>query len=764
MAHCSRLTTAHRDHLKSEGFSEQQIDWMHNCLGVQSITEAEARSFSIGTTDQHNEFVSSSGLYFPFAKGFGQIRCDDPPITGIKEDGSPKRAKYLTPCKADVMAWLPDGVQVVTEGMKDALAGFLHGEIATGALAGVSHYRKASNLKRGAGYTILFDSDGWTNPDVFTQLFKAGNYLKGKIQLVPPIPDEPKAGLCEYFKAGHTAADYRKLIDSALSPKDFLKELPKRWAGLFKDDREKCETALLKLCAIYLQKPEIAPIASLLGVEDVDEKLESLASDHASKIRTAIAKRKFSAKDLQELTGTYFWKALTDDDPTYSVFIRLFRMGDRLRFNTLKKRVEFDGEVVKIGSAKTWFSIRHNFRSGKIAKEDFADILLEAAEINSYSPIVEYLDQVSAQHNADTSILQGLAQRYFGQSDPTQNAMLLRTLIGAVARAYNPGCKMDTALILKGKQGFLKSSFFLELAGGDGFFTDSFKDCSDKDDLLKLHSVWIVEWAELETIFRKRDVSATKAFLTSKTDYVRPPYGRMTDELKRPSIIVGTTNEDEFLSDNTGNRRFWVVEVLKKIDIDLLRKERARIWAAAVALYKAGEQWWLTDLEETAAAKIAECYQTSDVWTEPVLDYVEDRDFVTTPEILDKALQVEISRQSKSEQMRIADILKKAGWKKESKRVDGKQLKGWSKPDLPKTQQVEQNNLPESEAVELEASWQPKEGDRVLVLELGQWTPATVLKVPAAHGKHEYRVMVDNKKNPYIFHNLQSIRRMEVAA
>jgi hypothetical protein len=74
---------------------------------------------------------------------------------------------------------------VLTEGFKDAAAGTLHGGIATGALAGVSHYRKA--LKQGSGETIVFDADGWTNPQVFSNLVHAGYYLRGKIQLVPEI-------------------------------------------------------------------------------------------------------------------------------------------------------------------------------------------------------------------------------------------------------------------------------------------------------------------------------------------------------------------------------------------------------------------------------------------------------------------------------------------------------------------------------------------------------------------------------------------------
>ncbi|NEP19743.1 MAG: hypothetical protein F6J97_23125 [Leptolyngbya sp. SIO4C1] len=99
---------------------------------------------------------------------------------------------------------------------------------------------------------------------------------------------------------------------------------------------------------------------------------------------------------------------------------------------------------------------------------------------------------------------------------------------------------------------------------GTGDFDDSVGSVSDKDERLKLHKSWFVEWAELEVVFRRKDVSAVKAFITTQTDQIRPPYGRAVMEFPRPSIIVGTTNFDEFLADPTGNRRFWVIGITQK--------------------------------------------------------------------------------------------------------------------------------------------------------------------------------------------------------
>ena len=165
------------------------------------------------------EWRSGSGIYFPFTPTFGQLRLDEP-ITRKKW----KLAKYLTPHKAKTQAFTPADCKVRTEGIKDAKAGTWLGEIPTGAIAGISHYKKA--LPKNTGETLLFDADGWINPQVFLNLFNGGLWLKGKVQLLPEIPDYPKAGLCEYFKAGYTAADYKELIANAMTPKEILMEWP----------------------------------------------------------------------------------------------------------------------------------------------------------------------------------------------------------------------------------------------------------------------------------------------------------------------------------------------------------------------------------------------------------------------------------------------------------------------------------------------------------------------------------------------------------
>jgi hypothetical protein len=198
----STIAPYHIAHLLDEGFTPDQIQDFAK-LGVRSVSATEARELGFLTRDSTNALVSRDGLLFPFTNTFSQLRLDKPII---RKNGSV--AKYLTPCRRKAQAMTPAGCEVHTEGWKDAQAGSLHGTVPTGALAGVSHYRKA--LKEGSGGVILFDADGWTNPSVFRSLFNAGMWIDGKVNLLPEISGQPKAGLCEYFKAGHTAKDYRQ--------------------------------------------------------------------------------------------------------------------------------------------------------------------------------------------------------------------------------------------------------------------------------------------------------------------------------------------------------------------------------------------------------------------------------------------------------------------------------------------------------------------------------------------------------------------------
>ena len=179
---------------------------------------------------------------------------------------------------------------------------------------------------------------------------------------------------------------------------------------------------------------------------------------------------------------------------------------------------------------------------------------------------------------------------YFGAEDNVYTREAIRkTLIGAVARIFHPGIKFDTMLILAGQQGIGKSTFFRCL--GMDWYSDSLCTFEGKDAAELLQGYWILEAGEL-TGMTKSEMNTVKQFLSKCDDVYRAAYGKRTEKYPRQCIIVGTTNETEFLKDYTGNRRFWPVDLTgeghrKNIWRDL-PAEAPQIWAEAAALYRLG--------------------------------------------------------------------------------------------------------------------------------------------------------------------------------
>jgi putative DNA primase/helicase len=175
------------------------------------------------------------------------------------------------------------------------------------------------------------------------------------------------------------------------------------------------------------------------------------------------------------------------------------------------------------------------------------------------------------------------------------------TLISAVARVMEPGCKVDSVLTLLSPQGWRKSSAISALS--EPWTTDSLPDLHTKDAAIQIQGVWLVEMSELSSVNRSA-VENTKAFISRRTDRYRPPYGRNAEDFPRQSIFMATTNTSAFLRDETGNRRFWPVRLTAPIDVDALRRDRDQLWAEAYQAFISGEKWHLSpDLEEIAMAE-----------------------------------------------------------------------------------------------------------------------------------------------------------------
>jgi predicted P-loop ATPase len=295
------------------------------------------------------------------------------------------------------------------------------------------------------------------------------------------------------------------------------------------------------------------------------------------------------------------------------------------------------------------------------------DVVATAVECvareHSFHPIREYLSGLEwdGKPRIDTWLCD-----YFGTPDSEYSrAIAARWLISAVARVFQPGCKADHTLVLEGRQGAKKSSALSVLASP--WFTDQVDDFESKDAILQIHQGWIVEFAELDAL-GKSELARIKQFLTRTADRYRPPYAKREVDEPRQCVFAGTINLGHagYLKDETGNRRFWPVEVrVKAVDLDALALNRPQLWAEAVWRYRAGEVWYL-DTEELAEA--AEREQAArfewDAWTDKVLEYCEGRSSVSIPEILDGALQKPIGTWTQVDKNRVGRILRANGWER----------------------------------------------------------------------------------------------------
>lgn len=348
--------------------------------------------------------------------------------------------------------------------------------------------------------------------------------------------------------------------------------------------------------------------------------------------------------------------------------------GDALRLNKLKNIIELHGAELDLNLIRLRIALEFDI---DIPIGDAQAVVEMLASENSYHPVIDYLDTLSLVYpNADTSILDDLATRYFGSDNPIHNIYMKRCLVAAVARLRRPGCKHDTATILVGKQGTGKSTFWKVLFGED-WFSDELGDANERDELMKLHRFWALEWSEFETVYRKKDVSSLKKFMSSTTDAFRTPYSRVIKEFPRASVLVGTTNEQEILADATGSRRFWIIPITDTIPIDLVQKERDKLWSAANVLYQQGVNWYLSPEEQELQQEANLEFQVQDPWLEPIASFIRGRDYVTTSEILN-GLGVETARSDVSMSKRVGCVMRQLRWISTRKRIDGENLRVWS--------------------------------------------------------------------------------------
>lgn len=305
--------------------------------------------------------------------------------------------------------------------------------------------------------------------------------------------------------------------------------------------------------------------------------------------------------------------------------------------------------------------------------------LTAVAQMNAVDPVVAYLnglvwDQVPR--------LSTWLSVYCGaQGKPPFDETYLRDvgtkwMISAAARALDPGCKADCVLILEGDQGIQKSGVFRTLAGP--WFSDQLGDLSgdQRETAMRLQGFWIIEVAELDAM-RKADVSRVKDFFSRTDDVYRAPWGKIAERRPRRCVFGGSVNptgDNSYLLDQTGNRRFWPVAAQGlarldgMIDLDGLTAARDQLWAEAVALFKAGQSWWLNRAESENVEGVQDARTIEDTWQDVLGAWIaKDQDAmrmggITIAEALHHGLLIPPERQSRAAQVRAGVVLRALGW------------------------------------------------------------------------------------------------------
>lgn len=373
--------------------------------------------------------------------------------------------------------------------------------------------------------------------------------------------------------------------------------------------------------------------------------------------------------------------------PTFrNTLVALQRLDIQMRYDLFRRRKMVDGHALEAFEGEvsddTCMVIRRliiddfGFDPGNDHVRDAVHALsLERA----YHPVRDMLNGLAWD---GVSRLDDVLVNYFGADDtPLNRAIGTITLIAAVRRVRHPGTKFDQILVLEGAQGTGKSTALTILAGSENHSDQDILALDAKGQMEMLEGVWLYELGELEGLGRA-DIAKVKAFASRTADRGRMAYGRFRENRPREAIFIGTTNDSQYLSDQTGNRRFWPVKT-GVIDLEALARDRDQIWAEAAHRENMGESIGLNkDLWADASVE-----QAARTGRDPWLDILErergeegngDIVRVSSKRLLSEVLRIDTPHQKPSDAKRVAAIMKQLGWDgPKNVRIGGEVMRGY---------------------------------------------------------------------------------------
>ena len=253
------------------------------------------------------------------------------------------------------------------------------------------------------------------------------------------------------------------------------------------------------------------------------------------------------------------------------------------------------------------------------------------ANENQYHPVRDYLSGLVWD---GTPRIRFALHHFLGADVSDFNEECLRVfMLGAVHRAFQPGCKFELMLCLVGGQGAGKSSFFRLLAVRDEWFSDDLKKLDDENVYRKLQGHWIIEMSEMIATASARSIEEIKAFISRQKETYKIPYEVHPEDRPRQCVFAGTTNRLDFLPrDRTGNRRFLPIPVNPELaEAHPLSNEAAtrkyidQMWAEIMTLYRSGDFTLRLSAEsEKTLCANQKAFVQEDVWAGMIYAYFQD--------------------------------------------------------------------------------------------------------------------------------------------
>ncbi len=368
--------------------------------------------------------------------------------------------------------------------------------------------------------------------------------------------------------------------------------------------------------------------------------------------------------------------------------------------NALKDEIRIEGDLAKLKKvfpmADGTFddSMIHGIRHAIMVNFDFEptttqvhEALMTLALMSEYHPVRDYLNGL--EWDGVPRVNTFLTEYCGAPQNPYTSKVGEILLKAAVARAMKPGTKFDTMVILEGVQGCGKSTL-LKVLGGEWTLEGlpNKQDLNNKDVIQAMQGYWLIEVEEL-AVMRKSDVDSLKAFITRQTDKARFAYAKEAKTYHRQCVFVGTTNDDEYLLDSTGNRRFLPIEV-GVIDLAGVKVIRDQLWAEAVHLWNqkpTAAALMLPQSMWSDAAEEQEDRRVQDPVEYKVREFLQglpkDQDFISVPELLWNVLHKSNADADMKDTRRINRAFKTIpGWRG-SRRGDGMdRTKGYERSAL----------------------------------------------------------------------------------